>query len=58
MGILLDRYLGHAVLTALGVAGIGQRAITLYADVTKEDEVTAIIAKTVDLLGELNVSFP
>lgn len=34
----------------------GRRSIVVCADVTKEDEVAAMVATTVDQLGELNVS--
>lgn len=34
----------------------GRRSIVVCGDVTKEDDVTAMVATTVDQLGELNVS--
>jgi NAD(P)-dependent dehydrogenase (short-subunit alcohol dehydrogenase family) len=52
-----DINFGGLASTVAAVEGLGRKALAIGCDVTKEDEVVAMVQKTVDTFGRLDILF-
>ncbi len=52
-----DINFGGLASTVTAVEGLGQRAVAIKCDVTKEDDVVAMVQKTFDTFGRLDILF-